>query len=206
MLKNNIIFLKQFISEFQTTGALCGSSERAAEALTEPLRNRNRALSILELGPGTGAVTRKILHYMREQDYFLTCEINPEFMRALKAGLLSNQDYLRNKDRVSFFGGPAQNLPEDRTYDVVVCCLPFLNFDVELIQGIFNKIKTVSNNGAILTYFEYTGIRQVGKFMSPRLKHINRYLTDLYRERRVCRTQVWHNLPPMTVHTLRAAA
>ena len=206
MAKDNLVFLKQFFVEFQNTGAFCRSSQRAAKALTVPLRAEREPVRILELGPGTGAITKRILADMIPGDSLTECEINPHFMDALKAKLEHNPDFMKHRERVSFFLGAAQDLPEEFKYDVIICCLPFLNFEIQTVREIFNKIRSLSKPTTVMTYFEYFGIRDIGKFLSPRLRDINAFLTDVYRQQRIRQERVWLNFLPMNIHTLRVAA
>ena len=56
MIKENLVFLREFLLEFKTTGACFPTSRWAAQALITPLREPNRPpRNILELGPGTGS-------------------------------------------------------------------------------------------------------------------------------------------------------
>ena len=206
MAKDNLVFLKQFFVEFQNTGAFCRSSQHAAKALTVPLRADREPVRILELGPGTGAITKRILADMIVGDELTECEINPHFMKALQDKLEFNPDFQKHRDRVSFFLGAAQDLPDSVKYDVIICCLPFLNFDIQTVRDIFDKIRSVSKAETVMTYFEYLGIRDIGKFLSPRLRDINDFLTDVYRRQRIRQERVWLNFLPMNIHTLRIAA
>lgn len=204
MIKDNVVFIRQCFSDFQNTGALCRSSQKAAEGLTEPLRTPDRApLNILELGPGTGAVTIKILEYMKPGDRFDTCEINPEFMAALKKRLAGEPSFQRHEERVNFLLCPAQQLPLDRKYDLIIGCLPFLNFEIATVKAIFERLKMVSHQSTIMTYFEYTGLRTTGIYVSRRLRLINDYLVDIYNHHRISRKRVLLNLFPMNIHYLK---
>ena len=59
---NNIAFFRQFREQFETTGAIAPSSRFLAHAMTRFLRQRDSAaVRVLEIGPGTGPVTEKII-------------------------------------------------------------------------------------------------------------------------------------------------
>ena len=90
MIKQNLVFLREFLLEFKTTGACFPTSKWAAQALIKPLRDTKRKpMRILELGPGTGSVTLPILRELREGDTLTICEINPRFMKVF---VLPQQD------------------------------------------------------------------------------------------------------------------
>ncbi|MCO6429220.1 MAG: methyltransferase domain-containing protein [Deltaproteobacteria bacterium] len=212
MLKDNIVFLREFLAEFQTTGTAFPTSRWAAEALTIPVRAAQTPQTILELGPGTGSVTTKILKEMRPQDKLTICEINPRFMDALKKKLNNNPDFQRHKDNVQFFLGPAQEIPEDRKHSLVVCALPFLNFDLNTVRDIFQKLENVTTENAVMTYYEYIGLRSLGKssvappVMRKRIKELDGYFKEIFREHAMQRRRVWLNMLPINVYTLQFAA
>jgi len=212
MIKENFVFLREFLLEFQTTGACFPTSRWAAEALTDPLRVSGRPPKrILELGPGTGAVTVKILADMQPGDSLTVCEINPRFMKALKEKLAKLKDFQAHAKNVHFFEGPMQEMPEDTQYDVIVCALPFLNFPLEMVQEIFAKLRRLSTPDTLMTYYEYIGLRRVSKAVAPtarkqRMREIDGYMKSLAERIRLGRTRVWLNILPINIYTVKPAA
>lgn len=211
MLKENLIFFREFVSNFQSTGSAFPTTRWAAEAMTTPLRGRAKALRILEAGPGSGSVTVKILKDMLPGDQLMLCEINPRLMKALKERLSANRDYLRHQKNVFFFEGPVQALPENTKYDVIVCAIPFLNFPVELVDEIFAKFKKLGSENGVMTYYEYMGLRHASMVMSPperrsRMKKLDSYIRDVWRNQLVDTRRVWLNVLPIHVRTLRLSA
>lgn len=207
MLKDQVVYVKEFLKEFQTTGTCFPSSKWAARSLTYPLRGPRGQQRILELGPGTGVVTVRILEDMIPGDRLTICEINPRFMRALKENLKENPDFQRHASNVTFFEGPAQEIPEDGTYDTIVCALPFLNFDLDTVQSIFEKLARLSTQTTLMTYYEYIGLRSLGKVVAPadrkrRLKELDIFFKDVYTRNRMHRERVWLNLLPINIYTL----
>lgn len=180
--------------------------------MTRPLRAGNAASkrTILELGPGTGSVTVRILADMNDNDELTICEINPRFMSALQKILADNPDFQRHSSRVRFFCCGAQDLPEDCAYDVVVCSLPFLNFDLHTVRQIFTKLVSLSHEKTVMTNYEYIGLRGLGKVMSPRKRRRQLYQVDSYFRRSapnpMSRTKVWLNVLPINIYTRRLAA
>jgi phospholipid N-methyltransferase len=207
MIKDNVVFLREFLKEFQTTGTMFPSSPWAAKALTNPLRGKQRPQRIVELGPGTGPVTVKILSDMRDGDTLTLCEINPRFMAVLKENLKDNPDYTRHRERITFFQGPVQDLPETVQYDVIVCAIPFLNLDLSVVKDIFAKLERISTKDAVMTYYEYIGLRTIGKVVAAperkrRLKELDGFFKSMQSEKQVERERVWLNLLPINIYTL----
>lgn len=211
MIKENLFFLTEFLREFKTTGACLPTSRWAAQALIAPLTEPNRSPKrILELGPGTGSVTVPIVLQLREGDQLTICEINPRFMKALKEKLNAIPAFQKVRDQVEFFEGPAQQLPENGTYDMIVCALPFLNFELSLVQEIFAKLRKVSTPETLMTYYEFIGLRKVGESVShpdrrKRLSQISTYM-DAKLDQKLNRERVWLNVLPINVYTIRPAA
>ena len=87
-ISERFAFFTQGRSNFEQTGAIQPSSRQLAEAMAAPLRrfratNAIAAVRILEVGPGTGAITRAIATYMEPQDELDCYEINAEFVQYL---------------------------------------------------------------------------------------------------------------------------
>lgn len=212
MIKENLVFLREFLLEFKTTGACFPTSKWAAQALITPLRNPDRQpMRVLELGPGTGAVTIPLMKELREEDSLTICEINPRFMKALKETLSREDSFHRHKHQIEFFEGAAQDIPVGEPFDVIVCALPFLNFDLDTVQQIFNRLRQISTPHTLMTYYEYIGARQFSQAVgAPRVKdrisQVNGFLRESGVVRNIDRTQVWLNLFPINIYTVKPAA
>src|SRR4051812_43346086 len=84
-------FLRESRRHFRTTGALLPSSRFLARALVAPLVARPAIVPprrVLEVGPGTGSVTRAILRYLRPDDRLDAVELNRRFVDRLQLHLL----------------------------------------------------------------------------------------------------------------------
>ena len=114
MVKDSITFLKELRTSFKSIGAMCPSSPMLGRAMASPVsasdRKNSRPMTILEVGPGTGPVTRQILRFMGPEDRFVICELNHRFITRLQHTLQKNRDFIRNRDRVDFYEGPIQDL------------------------------------------------------------------------------------------------
>lgn len=212
MLKENLVFLREFLLEFKTTGACFPTSKWAAQALITPLRSPHRPPKrILELGPGTGSVTIPILRELRPGDSLTICEINPRFMKQLKETLERETAFNRCKDQVTFFEGAAQDLPVTKPYDLIVCALPFLNFDLDTVKAIFSRLRDVSTPDTLMTYYEYIGARKFNQTVGApsrkdRVNQVNEFLRQSGGVQNVDCTKVWLNLFPISIYTVRPAA
>ena len=187
------------------------TSQWAAREMTRPLQNTRPPRRILEIGAGTGSVTVQILEDMREGDELFICELNPRFMKALRHKLAIDKKFLKYKDQIHFFEGPIQRLPFDGKFDVIVCALPFLNFDRATVEEIFAKLKAVSHSGTVMTYYEYIGLKQLGKVVSSpdrkkRILDVENFFDVTFGKRNEQRRRVWLNILPISVYTIRISA
>jgi len=196
---------------FKSTGTICPSSKWAARALANPLHEFSTPKRILEVGAGTGSVTVQILRDMNVHDELTVCELNPRFIKQLKKKLSKDFYYQVHKDRVDFFENAVQDMSGDRKFDVIVCGLPFNNFDRSTVDTIFTKLLAISHEKTLMTYFEYIGLRMLGKVMMPsekkkRISEVESYLDLKYTPRCIHTERVWLNLLPIDIYTLKMAA
>lgn len=207
-IKESLIFLGNSISSFHHTGSLFPTSKWAASAMAHPLKRSSfgsKPLKILELGPGTGSVTVQILKEMGPQDELVICEISDSFMETLKKSLLTNEDYRTHQARVSFFNGPAQDLISDNFFDVIICALPFLNFDLDTNKSIFKKLISLSHADTVMTFYQYIGLKKLGKMLPKRRVQIEslKPLFDEIEASMLTTKKIWRNFLPITIYTIK---
>src|SRR5687767_3485932 len=78
------LFFREFRRHFEITGAITPSSRWLAGALARYVADGARPRRILEVGPGTGAVTRQIVAAMRSEDRLDLVELNDAFVELLR--------------------------------------------------------------------------------------------------------------------------
>ncbi|MCB0353760.1 MAG: methyltransferase domain-containing protein [Bdellovibrionales bacterium] len=208
-MKEKILFFKGFLEQQETVGSVCATSRWAAKAMCEPIaQSKKKPLNILEVGPGTGSVTKEILKHLGPSDSLLLCELNSSFVEHLQKRFLNEADFREKRDRVDIFEGAVQDLTLDRKFDFIVCSLPFLNFPVSLTHEIFRNFAAAGTEECILTFYEYIGFRTLGRNVGPserreRLIDLSRYYVKLFP---VCKSEterVWLNVTPIAVRQLR---
>jgi len=209
-LKENLLFIREFFAEFEATGSFCPTSKWAAKAMIAPLLKPRNGKRILEAGPGTGSVTIPLLASLRSDDHLVICEINPRFMQALKQNLANNPDYIKHKDRITFFQGPVQDLPDTEKFDVVICSIPFLNLEPEITESIFHKFRSLSKSDTVMTYYEYIGLKHLGRAVSQtrrrRIEQMENFLQTFACENSRSRQRIWLNMTPINVYQMETAA
>ncbi|HID24396.1 MAG TPA: methyltransferase domain-containing protein, partial [Planctomycetaceae bacterium] len=159
LLKEYAEFLRQFRARYETTGAILPSSRFLAHALTRPLATRTRAVRILEVGPGTGPVTRRIVRLMRPQDRLDLVELNDQFVALLRDRLTSEPEFRAVAEQTRLHHGPIQEFQTDAPYDVIISGLPLNNFSPEQVEEIFGCFFRLLASEGVLSYFEYMFLR-----------------------------------------------
>jgi phosphatidylethanolamine/phosphatidyl-N-methylethanolamine N-methyltransferase len=208
-LAEQAIFFREFLRNFHTTGAILPSGRPLSAALTRFVREPSAAgRRILEVGPGTGAVTRRIVVGMSSHDSLDLVELNDSFVERLRHRFQVDPEFHAVADRSRVLHCPIEQLPLDHGYDLIVSGLPLNNFalaDVESILAAFGGL--LAANG-VLSFFEYIAVRRARAIVSgprerSRLRGIGRALSTLLDGREIRRDAVWRNVPPAWVHHVR---
>lgn len=134
-----IRFFKGMIRGPKTVGALVPTSSVTARRMAS-VANPQSGLPVLELGPGTGVITRALLSHGVPPERLISVEYSSEFVRHLE----------RIYPAVHFIHGDAFDLDTalgplaDTIFDCVVCAVPLLNFTmaqrIALIEDLLDRI------------------------------------------------------------------
>jgi phospholipid N-methyltransferase len=207
-----LAFVGQFLSNFKTTGAILPSGSMLARAMTRPARRADGPRRLLEVGPGTGAFTKKLLDALEDGDELHIVEINRTFADYLERKLLD--EYRRQRPLVSVRLHCASieeaDLPGE--FDYVICGLPFNNFPVWQSRTIFRLLMGMLREGGQLTYFEYAGVRYIKAPVvgTQGRRHIKRHralVRALSRRHEGRKDFVFANVPPAyAMHLTRRCA
>ena len=152
-------FFGQFRQEHRNTGSILPSSRFLARALVRPLMQADGPRRIMEVGPGTGAVTGEIVKLLRPDDRFDVVEINPRFVALLQAKLTEDPAYSRVAQQVRIFTR-LQEVPGAAVCDFLISGLPLNNFPLNLVLEIFGCYQRLLKPSGVLSYFEYLAIRR----------------------------------------------
>lgn len=207
-LKEHLEFFRQFRSRFETTGAVAPSSRYLARAMAEPLARRTEPTRVLEVGPGTGAVTGEIVKNLGPDDRFDLVEINEEFAGMLRQRFAGDGRFQPAADRTEVHCLPLQEFQPEAPYDVIISGLPFNNFPAPLVEELIDHCLGLLAPGGELAFFEYMFVRPARRLVSSRptrqrLGEIERILQQRFADCRVCTDWVFANVPPAWVQHLR---
>jgi phospholipid N-methyltransferase len=208
-LSDGRLFFKEFRAHFRTTGAVLPSGRRLAWALTRFVRQHNgQPRRILEVGPGTGAVTAHLIAAMGPADRLDVVELNASFVERLRQRFQTDPAFQAVASRGRVLHCPVEELPLETTYDLLISGLPLNNFSVEEVQHILEVLGRLATAGGILSFFEYVGIRRLKAAVSGpaerrRLRGIETVVGQLLDRYEVRRDWVVPNVPPAWVHHVR---
>jgi len=200
-------FFRECRRHFRTTGSILPSSRFLARALAAPLKQTRPPSRILEVGPGTGSVTKEIIKHLRPGDQLDAVEINFQFVRLLRDRL--ERDWLKRPQRrqVRIIHSAVEQLPGEGLYDFIVSGLPLNNFPVAMVREIFRAYNRLLSPGGTLSYYEYSLIRQlktpfVNRRERRRLYRVGRVMGSYIRNYQVDRERIFINVPPAIVRHL----
>lgn len=204
-------FFRQFRQQFETTGAIAPSSRFLARAMARPLGQRKATspVRVLEIGPGTGAVTRTLVRHIREGDCFDLVELNESFVEMLNGRFEKDPHWNRIREQSRIHMVPVQEFQTDAPYDFVISGLPLNNFPTDLVEEIFQAYFRLLKPGGVLSYFEYQFVRSIRTRVGTqeernRLAAIDATMKSYTDRLRFRRDWVFVNLPPAWVQHLRS--
>ncbi|MER7703538.1 class I SAM-dependent methyltransferase [Kitasatospora sp. NPDC097605] len=214
-------FLSEALRTFRLTGAVAPSGADLVNALVVPAASRpDRPISVLEVGAGTGAVTRRLARVLRAGDRLHAVESNPRFVQRLR----TDPELARRGPELGLRVSECrvQDLPESRAaesgagpddgsgrYDVIVSGLPFTNFEPVEVQRVLDLYLRLLVPGGELTYFSYLGTSAArlltsGPRRGARHRAVVRLLRRFEREYGLGSRTAWRNVPPARAYLLRA--
>ena len=211
-LKDQFAFFGQFRKRFETTGAIAPSSSFLAKSMTRFLSERDRSVPVrvLEIGPGTGPVTDKIVGLLGSSDQFDLVELNETFVELLQQRFDSDPKWQAVGGQSRIHQLPLQQFESSAPYDFVISGLPLNNFPADVVASITNAYFRLLNPGGVLSYFEYMYVRPLRKKVTrgvekQRIVQIDDIMRGHCDQHRVARDNIWLNLPPAWVQHLRTS-
>ena len=212
MALSPLTFIKQTFRDFRSTGAIAPSTrflgQKMALSLPHPLPGNFR---VLEVGPGTGPITREIVKRMDGRGHLSLWEISPQFCEFLHALREREPAFKKMQDRITINQGDIRDLKDVHCWDAIISGLPFNCFSAEEVRGFLEHFKLLLKPGGTLTWFEYVGIRTLqAPFVSParraQLRSIHAVTHEFAARHQYDQHVIPVNLPPAKVRHLRFMA
>jgi phospholipid N-methyltransferase len=193
---------------FHDVGAVLPSSRYLGRALASNLGGRTTPCRILEAGPGTGPVTKQILPQLIPGDQLDLVELNEQFVEHLQNRFERDAAFVPFKSQVRILNKPIEQVEGVGVYDFIVSGLPLNNFSPALVREIVRAFKRLLRPGGILSYFEYSEMRQLKPLICSRaerrrLWQVGRIMRKTIQKSQIRQQHVLFNVPPALVHHLR---
>jgi len=180
-LSNSTVFLREWIANPQRTGSVAPSSPQLGAAMARWLPKNDSY--VLELGPGTGAVTDALFKHGLREDRLVAIEHNANLAKLLR----------KRYPRAHIIAGDAweldrllAGLPQPvASVGAVISSLPLLNFPKEKAEELAVKIRSILEPRGRWVQYSYQIV-----------KDRTRGGEDF---RLISSKIVWFNLPPARV-------
>lgn len=190
------LFIKRFLHAPTEIGALFPSSKRLGNRMTSATFNSSTSLRYLEVGGGSGALTRPIVTHLRPQDWLDIVECDPKFCIELRAQFAHLNNVAVHEISILDFSGS--------DYDIVFSSLPLNSFRAEMVEAILKKYEKLVKEGGYLSYYEYMGLKKIkqallfGETASDFqcAQQLKRSFSDKYKQKV---DTIWWNLPPARI-------
>lgn len=183
-------FFKQFIKDLRKTGAIAPSSKFLARDFVEQLqadlkKDNCPPLNILELGPGTGPLTKEIIKLLRPSDHLDIVEIQKNFYEIIHEKF--------NRENISVHYSDILNFDPNRTYDYIFSSLPYENMPKQINREIWEKKLSLCAPHAYICYFKYV------KFKDFKYD----FEQQVVKEYKCDKKFILRNIPPAKLYTLQ---
>jgi phosphatidylethanolamine/phosphatidyl-N-methylethanolamine N-methyltransferase len=184
-MNENIQLLQAFLKNPGKVGSITPSSPELAAEMLHGVRPDAENI-VLELGVGTGAITKYLEEIIPDRESYLGIELD--------SGLVENLQ--KSYPDLNVVCGNATEAYEIHRRSglgkvrYLVCCLPFVSLPKEVSEQVLAEIEKFMAEGCELRIFQYAH----GYYLPPAIK-IREYLRDRYGKSR--RSQlILKNLPP----------
>jgi phospholipid N-methyltransferase len=187
-------------SHFRIIGACAPSSSGLARAMARYVSTSKRQ-TILEVGAGTGAITKQLVKTVGPDHRIDVVEIYPMFANLLKKRFeRSSQITVHATDILKF--------EPQYKYDVIISSLPFNSMIPEVVGPIINRLVKLANPDAILSFYEYKILQTIAKSLLRKRQldifmRSRELIENMLTNYKFDESSVKLNLPPARVHYLK---
>ena len=149
-IADRLLFFGKFLRSPRNVGSVSPSSRALAREMARAVPVDSAAV-VVELGPGTGALTREVIDVLAPGERFLAIDIDPEFCANLRA----------RWPNVDFECGSAAALPamlaarQWSGVNHVLSGLPFASLPAAISRAILMAVSQALVSGGTFTTFQY---------------------------------------------------
>ena len=184
-MKENLQFLQAFLKNPGKVGAIAPSSPELAQTMVKGLQPDADNI-ILELGVGTGAITKFIEPILPDRDCYLGLELDPKLHASLRLAY-PDLNIIQGNACEAYKIHKESGLGKVK---YLVCCLPFVSLPGSVADQIYKQIDMFMEDGCTLRLFQYAH----GYYLPPALK-LRERMRSLYGKSKRSKI-VLKNVPP----------
>lgn len=154
-LKENSLFLYEYISKPRAVGAVVPSSSTLARRISSCIDFSKDNLVILEYGPGTGPFTSEISKRLKPGDTFILIEQNIKFVNLL------NQKF-KNNPSIKVYHDDVENVQSIlhgelcEHVDYIVSGIPFSSIPKASADSILLETAGIMSESSLFIAFQYS--------------------------------------------------
>ena len=181
--------LFHFVKNLKEIGAIAPSSKFLARDLARQLDSSfsasRKPLNMLEIGAGTGPLTKRLAKRLKPDDHLDVVELNDRFYKQLSREYDAPNINIEHGDILEFNPG--------YSYDIIFSSLPYEGLPKEISHKIWVKKLQLCGELTYITYYKYLNVRQFKCKFEKTV--VDRYKRDS--------NVVFLNVPPAKRFTLR---
>ncbi len=184
-MKESLQFLQAFLKNPAKVGAIAPSSPELAAQMLQGIHPDDHNI-VLELGVGTGAITKFLRDIVPSKASYLGLELDEHLVKIL------NENF-PDMNIVSGNAAEAYSIHRNSGLGKVrylVCCLPFVSLPREISDGVLIEIQKFMDEGCELRIFQYAH----GYYLPPAIK-LREFLKNRYGKSRRS-PLILKNVPP----------
>lgn len=149
-MNENIEFLQAFLKNPAKVGAIAPSSPELAQRMLDEIQPDDENI-VLELGVGTGAITKYLRDIVPDSQSYLGIELDKDLVRLLKKNF-PNLKIVRGNacDTFSIY-----QKTDFGKVGFIICCLPFVSLPNEIGEKILSEVDKFMEQGCLFRTFQY---------------------------------------------------
>lgn len=150
-MNENIEFLQAFLKNPGKVGAIAPSSPELAQKMIEDIAP-NQENIILELGVGTGAITKFVSEIVLDEKSYLGVELDKDLVKLLKR----NFPHLKIVRGNALEAAALHKKSDLGKVGFIICCLPFVSIPNDVGEKILRQVdKFMERGGCTFRTFQY---------------------------------------------------
>ena len=184
-MNENIQFLQAFIKNPLKVGSIAPSSPELASKMLEGIQPDENNV-VIELGVGTGAITKHLQEIVPDERSYLGIELDPNLVKSLKTKFPTMKvvrGNARELEKIHKKTGLGK-------VSYIISCLPFVSIPNEIGEEILNEIDKFMQQGCVFRTFQYAP-----SYYMPSAIKLREFMRRRYGKSKKSKLIV-NNLPP----------